>query len=115
MIPVDVYGYCTDNKTLKIAQIHLSEIELLSKYKFYLAFENSRCPEYVTEKIYKIINFDTLDNSPAPIVMGPKKSWHEKNLPLMSFIHVDDFSSPEALAYYLDHLNSNSNSYLKFL
>ena len=115
VIPVDIYGHCSDNETFNIAQSHLSEIELLSNYKFYLAFENSRCTEYVTEKLYKIINFETLDNPPVPIVMGPKKGWYEKNLPPMSFIHVDDFSSPEELAYYLDHLNSNNNSYLKFL
>ena len=37
--------------------------------KFYLAFENSLCDDYITEKFHNILeNFNTV-----PVVMGPKK------------------------------------------
>ena len=37
--------------------------------KFYLAFENSLCDDYITEKFHNILeNFNTV-----PVVMGPRK------------------------------------------
>ena len=114
-ISVDIFGKCSENNTSNIVRASTEEKELLSQYKFYLAFENSRCPEYVTEKLYKIVNSKTADNPPVPIVMGPKKSWYEQHLPRKSFIHVDDFDNPEKLASYLMHLNSNPESYLNYL
>jgi alpha-1,3-fucosyltransferase len=41
-------------------------MEMLDKgYKFYLSFENSLCSDYVTEKFWKILNFNIV-----PIVLG---------------------------------------------
>ncbi len=34
---------------------------MLSKYyRFYLSFENSLCPDYVTEKLYRPLAYDTV-------------------------------------------------------
>ena len=115
VISVDIYGKCSDNETSHTIRDSAEEKELLSKYKFYLAFENSRCPHYVTEKLYKILNLTTDDNPPVPIVMGPEKNWYEENLPYKSFIHVDEYDNPEKLAAYLMYLNSNHESYLTYL
>lgn len=115
IIPVDIYGYCSDNKTLEAPKNSNEESKLLSSYKFYLSFENSKCPEYVTEKLYRVIHFDTLDNPPIPVVMGPKKSWYKDNLPPKSFIHVDDFNTPEELASHLIYLTTNHEMYLSYL
>ncbi len=41
------------------------EVSLLSEYKFYLAFENSFCEDYVSEKFW-----NALRRSVVPIVMG---------------------------------------------
>ena len=88
IIPIDIYGKCSKRLSIKRAantdeQSILSHEEqnVLSLSKFYIAFENARCPEYVTEKLYKIINLQLTDNPPVPIVMGPNKSWYTEHLP----------------------------------
>ena len=44
-------------------------MEMLARdYKFVLAFENSNCVDYITEKF-----FNALANSVVPIVMGARK------------------------------------------
>lgn len=47
-IDVDVYGKCGNKQCQKDECFHL----LKKKYKFYLAFENSNCKDYVTEKLF---------------------------------------------------------------
>lgn len=60
-LTIDVYGHCG---TLQCPRDeHVKCLNMLSnEYKFYLAFENSLCQDYVTEKFfgvtkYKIIAF----------------------------------------------------------
>ena len=106
------YGRCGNRVIEKWSN---DENQELSHNKFYLSFENSKCPGYITEKLFKIINADMSENPPVPIVMGAKKSWYTMNLPPTSFIHVDDFASTDELAIYLIFLNSNHTEYLKHL
>jgi len=48
-ISVDVYGQCDGLKMIKSDNF----LQILDKeYKFYLAFENSNCIDYVTEKFF---------------------------------------------------------------
>ena len=109
---VDIYGACGAPGIVKGSP---REEEQISKNKFYISFESARCPEYATEKLYKVIVLNISQTPPVPIVMGPNKIWYEKNLPEKSFVHVDDFDSPEALAKYLLFLNSNDTEYMKYL
>ena len=110
---VDIHGKCSEY--FPIEKGSARERTKLSKYKFYIAFENSKCPEYVTEKLYKVLNSNIGDNPPIPIVMGPNKSWYVEHLPMNSFIHVDDFDDPEELGSYLNYLNSQDNLLLEKL
>ena len=81
-----------------------------TEYKFYLAFENSNCKDYITEKFY----VNGLKNDILPVVMGARKEDYVRSAPQKSFIHVDDFDSPEDLAKYLKELDSNDDLYNEY-
>uniref|UniRef100_A0A915PM63 Fucosyltransferase n=1 Tax=Setaria digitata TaxID=48799 RepID=A0A915PM63_9BILA len=81
------------------------ELQEAAQHRFYLAFENSICRDYVTEKLFKC--FVQLL---VPVVL--EKSNYESILPPGSFIAADDFGSPRELAEYLSYLLSNNTAYL---
>ena len=86
-------------------------MEMLQKdYKFYLAFENSNCKDYVTEKFFT----NALQNGVVPIVMGASVEEYAAIAPPHSFLHVDQFDSPAALAEYLKLLDRDDNLYNEF-
>jgi len=91
-------------------RIPFEDLEPISNSKFYFAFENSRCPQYITEKLWA----NTFPNGVVPVVAGPARSDYEKLIPKDSFIHVDDFASPEDLAAHLQFLDQNDEEYLKY-
>merc|ERR1719187_1445132 len=47
--------------------------------------------------------------------MGPPKKDYEKVAPPNSFIHIDDFETPEKLGQYLNILHNNKTEYFKYL
>lgn len=109
-IPVDVYGSCG---TLKCDKPHFTPNyldcyqRLGERYKFYLAFENAWCHDYVTEKLFLPLN-----SSMIPIVYGGAD--YEKFAPPGSYINVDNFSSIKELAEYIQFLDQSDEEYLKY-
>ncbi|XP_044609156.2 3-galactosyl-N-acetylglucosaminide 4-alpha-L-fucosyltransferase FUT3-like [Equus asinus] len=85
-------------------------LEHLARYKFYLAFENSVHPDYITEKLWR----NALMSGAVPVVLGPSRSNYEQFLPPDAFIHVDDFQSPRELAQYLLALDRDDGRYLSY-
>ncbi|CEF60404.1 Glycoprotein 3-alpha-L-fucosyltransferase A [Strongyloides ratti] len=104
--PVDIYGKCGD-KTINRSDGYKI---LKNKYKYYLAFENGNCKEYVTEKFF----INALQNYVIPIVLGPSKKYYENIAPKNSFIHVNDFKNAKQLSLYLKFLDDNPSEYLKY-
>lgn len=84
---------------------------MLFRYKFYLALENSRCKDYVTEKFWG----NGLGSYTVPVVLGPPREDYELFAPPNSFIHVDDFNSVKELADYLNLLHRNDKMYAKYI
>ena len=76
-------------------------------YKFYLSFENSLCRDYVTEKLWRILQINVV-----PIVLGSAN--YSEILPPHSYIDVLDFASPRHLADYLKVLNANDTLYNEY-
>ena len=83
---------------------------LIRNYKFFFAFENSNCKDYVTEKFFH----HGIQSESVPIVSGTDRKTYEKLAPGTSFIHVDDFDSTEGLVNYLKYLLDNETAYNKF-
>ncbi|XP_045125147.1 alpha-(1,3)-fucosyltransferase 7-like isoform X1 [Portunus trituberculatus] len=104
---VDTYGGCG---TLKCPGHFIKDCPILGDYKFYLAFENSNCKEYITEKVW----WNALEKGAVPVVMGTKVEDYRRVLPPHSFLHVDDFPTPQSLAQRLMYLGSNKTEYNKF-
>jgi alpha-1,3-fucosyltransferase len=80
---------------------------LHNDYKYYLAFENTWCPDYVTEKFYRSLKYNTF-----PIVMGGAE--YERFAPPNSYINIKDFRSPKELAEYILMLYNSDELYAKY-
>ncbi|XP_037680120.1 4-galactosyl-N-acetylglucosaminide 3-alpha-L-fucosyltransferase FUT6 [Choloepus didactylus] len=103
-LQVDVYG--RSHRPLP----QQAMMETLAQYKFYLAFENSLHPDYITEKLWR----NALQAWAVPVVLGPSRSSYERFLPPEAFIHVEDFQGPQALAQYLQALDKDQAAYLRY-
>ncbi|XP_041450757.1 glycoprotein 3-alpha-L-fucosyltransferase A-like [Drosophila obscura] len=105
-IQVDIYGACGNLTCSRLTPEKCFKL-LENDYKFYLAFENSNCIDYITEKY--LVN--ALDRGVLPIVMGARPEDYEALAPRHSYIHVDSFESPKELAEYLKVLDADDVQY----
>ena len=78
-------------------------------YKFYLAFENSICPDYVTEKFFDIFKYRY---NVIPVVYNGADM--ASIAPPHSYISVRDYSSVEHLAQYLSIVSSNDTLFASY-
>ena len=72
-----------------------------------MAFENSICPNYVTEKFWNALRALTI-----PVVLT-RSVFTGINVPKSAFIAVDDFLSVNELVEHLKALHNNTEEYLK--
>ena len=83
-IDVDIYGKCGP---LDCPEENMDcFFNLTEGYKFYLAFENSLCNEYITEKFWRSVRLPIV-----PVVMGATN--YSTIAPPHSFIDVNDFDT----------------------
>ncbi|KAF2893330.1 hypothetical protein ILUMI_12843 [Ignelater luminosus] len=104
-LDIDVYGACGSCKCSEDKDIYNNYI--VKHYKFYLAFENSHCKDYVTEKLYMALERDIV-----PIVYGDVD--YDTVAPPHSVIAVDRFGSVKDLVDYILFLDKNITEYLKY-
>lgn len=106
-IQVDIYGSCGNYSCPRTAKCFKM---LDTDYKFYLAFENSNCKDYITEKFF----VNGLGHNVLPIVMGASPEEYTRQAPQHSFIHVDQFKGPRELAEYLLELDRDEDKYNEY-
>lgn len=89
----------------------MSSLVLLNQtYKFYLAFENSYCEDYVTLKFFRNFWDRTII---IPIVRGGFP--YEKYFPPNTYINAADFPGPRELAIYMKELSDDIPRYAAML
>ncbi|KAH7718069.1 alpha1,3-fucosyltransferase [Aphelenchoides avenae] len=80
---------------------------VFGQYYFYVAAENSICQDYITEKYWGRVRYPSV-----PIVM--RRYIYVRHLPPNSFIAMDDFESPSAMAARLTYLMDNPDEYMMY-
>ncbi|KFM64182.1 Glycoprotein 3-alpha-L-fucosyltransferase A, partial [Stegodyphus mimosarum] len=105
-IQVDMFGKCGPRRCPRSTAGRCFRM-LDREYKFYLAFENSNCRDYITEKFF----INGLGHDVIPIVMGARPEDYARASPPNSYIHVEEFAGPAELARYLHLLDSNDTLY----
>uniref|UniRef100_A0A2C9L7M2 Fucosyltransferase n=1 Tax=Biomphalaria glabrata TaxID=6526 RepID=A0A2C9L7M2_BIOGL len=108
-IDVDVFGDC-GNQTTCLGQRVPCLKKLFQPYRFYLAFENSMCQDYITEKLFKVY-------APGlhiiPVVQG--KNNYSRYFPPKTFIDSSQFLSAKELSLHLLKLASDAGVYAELL
>ncbi|XP_046545592.1 LOW QUALITY PROTEIN: alpha-(1,3)-fucosyltransferase C-like [Haliotis rubra] len=102
-IHVDTFGYCGE---MDLPADKTDEV--LKHYKFYLAFENSYCRDYISEKFWS-----SLRRHQIPIVAGGGD--YARVAPPHSYINVLEYQSTEELAGYIKYLDQNDEAYNEYL
>ena len=110
-IPIDHYGRCGNMQCGRRREDGDRDClnMINSTYKFYLAFENALCKNYITEKFFKILPLDVV-----PVVRGGA-DYFKTTGSLKWFINTMDFASPKALAKYLLYLSDHPAEYNRYL
>lgn len=112
-VDVDIFGRCSDDMKLWNCGArweHDDCFSILNDYKFYLAFENSFCEDYITEKFFDNYNYDTI-----MVTRGGTKSNFKNILPDGVYIDAMDFRNPKELAEHLTQFLNDDAKYAKLL
>ncbi|XP_064555573.1 alpha-(1,3)-fucosyltransferase C [Drosophila montana] len=104
-IQLDIYGSCGN---LNCARGDPRCDDMLdTDFMFYLAFENSLCMDYVTEKLYA-----ALQRHIVPVVFGGAN--YTRFLPPHSYIDAEHFDSVEQLAEHLRFVAGDVQEYMSY-
>ena len=112
-ISVDIYGGCGAPCKGKGRREGLGFdcLEGLGEeYRFFLAFENSYCEDYVTEKFFHSFRGR---RTVIPVVRGAVD--YDSLFPPGSFVNAAHFDGPKSLALHLKRLGENLNDYVELL
>lgn len=115
-IDIDIFGKCGNKnppcENLKKGGNPECEAQMHKPYRFFIAFENSLCKDYITEKFWDRLQSKSLF---IPVAMGGLTlEDYTAVAPLDSFLHLYNFTSVDALGIYLNklvHDNSKYNGY----
>lgn len=102
-VSFDVYGRCGRPCPKDVD----CRIYAAVKYKFYFSFENCICKDYITEKFFIILKYDTI-----PVVFGGGE--YSRFIPKSGYIDAQDYNSPKELADYLNYIDKNATAYNEY-
>lgn len=105
-VDIDVLGNCGTrvNFTTDTSEF----VRMLNEYKFVFAFENSICPDYITEKVFQRYNYDV-------IIVGRGGGNYSKLLHGIPIISTANFANMTQLAKHLLDIGDNKDRYIGLL
>ena len=103
-IDVDIFGGCGGRHVCKDCW------DVFKPYKFYFAFENSYCKDYVTEKFY----VNGLSHGMVPVTINGADLSNPTVAPPGSYIDATKFTSAKQLADFLRTEGSDPEHYNKY-
>ena len=101
---IDIYGRCHGKPICRKCW------GIAKQYKFFLAFENSLCADYLTEKTFG----NAFTHEVVPVIMSGANLSNPLLIPQGSHINARSYSSPKELATYLMEVSNNSTLYNSF-
>ena len=112
---VNIYGKCGDSSHVCPTTVDSAAADgqpdcrsfIAARVRFYFAFENSVCRDYITEKFFDLLRYDVV-----PVVLGANN--YDDYVPRSGFINALDFDSPKLLADYLLYLDANATAYNEY-
>lgn len=106
-IDIDMYGNCGTlqcPKDQNFRNFSSCREYVAKQYKFFLAFENSLCDGYITEKFFDVFKYPII-----PVVFGLGN--HSYYIPKSAYINALDFKNAKHLANYMIYLSNNKSAY----
>lgn len=116
VVPLDCFGDCCepspfggyDHWSAAKSDFWIEQHRLMGQtYQFYLAFENSNCNDYVSERFFNVLHADMI-----PVVMNGANM--SLIAPKHSFIDVKDFQTIRELGKYLEKVSSDPSLYASY-
>ena len=107
-IEVDEFGHCSGNIVCNSTVSFDKCMEIFKPYKFYLAFENAICRDYITEKFWlaQTVKWQ------IPVISASKHTI--ERLPPKSYLNVFDFPSIKDLADEMIRIGNNATLFNGF-
>ncbi|XP_071096354.1 alpha-(1,3)-fucosyltransferase 7-like [Haliotis cracherodii] len=105
-VKVDIYGPCV-NRTLCDRDLDCF-VKVGREYKFYLAFEDVFCSEYISDVFFRFYG-----TAAVPIVRGGGD--YSSVVPKGTYINTADFKSIAELGKYIQYLDKNDTAYIEIL
>ena len=108
-IDIDILGAC--GRKWKCGKRYNHDLQdcfaiLNSTYRYYLAFENTLCTDYITEKFFENYDYDILQ-----VVRGGDPNTRPINISKQAYISSSDFKDAHALGKYLKNLSQDTELY----
>jgi alpha-1,3-fucosyltransferase 10 len=107
-VKVDSYGDVLRNRPERIPPGWGPRVDVMRRYKFTLALENSIAPDYVSDKF-----FDALAAGSVPVYRGAPDVADLAPSP-GSYIDAADFASPADLAEHLNRVAGDDRAYARY-
>ena len=106
-VTVHIYGKCGSASLIGSTLFGITD-DVIQQHKFYLAFENSNCLGYISEKLW-----NPLREGAIPVVMGNSASY-KRYAPPGSYIDTSLFDTAEELVKYIHTVAMNETLYRSY-